>query len=53
MQFCHGAPGFVICLADMPGSDLDDLLLAAGDAIWAAGPLAKGSNLCHGTAGNG
>jgi len=53
MQFCHGAPGFVICLADMPGSDLDDLLLAAGDAIWAAGPLTKGSNLCHGTAGNG
>jgi len=53
MQFCHGAPGFVICLADLPGSDIDDLLLAAGEAIWAAGPLAKGSNLCHGTAGNG
>ena len=30
MQFCHGAPGFVICLADMPGSDLDDLLLGCG-----------------------
>jgi hypothetical protein len=53
MQFCHGAPGFVVCLADMPGSDVDGLLLAAGEAIWAAGPLAKGSNLCHGTAGNG
>jgi hypothetical protein len=53
MQFCHGAPGFAICLADMPGSDLDDLLVAAGEAIWAAGPLDKGSNLCHGTAGNG
>ena len=53
MQFCHGAPGFVICLADMPGKDLDDLLLAAGEATWAAGPLHKGSNLCHGTAGNG
>ena len=53
MQFCHGAPGFVICLADIPGTDLDELLLAAGEAIWAAGPLVKGSNLCHGTAGNG
>jgi DUF1680 family protein len=53
MQFCHGAPGFVICLAGMPGPELDDLLLSAGEATWAAGPLRKGSNLCHGTAGNG
>jgi Lanthionine synthetase C-like protein len=53
MQFCHGAPGFVICLADMPGTALDALLTAAGEATWAAGPLAKGSNLCHGTGGNG
>ena len=53
MQFCHGAPGFVICLADMPGADLDELLIAAGEATWAAGPLTKGSNLCHGTGGNG
>ncbi|MEQ5841889.1 LanC-like protein [Paraburkholderia acidicola] len=53
MQFCHGAPGFVICLADMPGDELDTLLLAAGEATWAAGPLRKGSNLCHGTGGNG
>lgn len=53
MQFCHGAPGFVICLADMPGKALDALLVAAGEAIWAAGPLTKGSNLCHGTGGNG
>ncbi|MEO5689441.1 MAG: LanC-like protein [Burkholderiaceae bacterium] len=52
MQFCHGAPGFVICLADLPGSALDALLVEAGEATWAAGPLAKGSNLCHGTAGN-
>jgi hypothetical protein len=52
MQFCHGAPGFVICLADMPGTALDSLLAEAGEATWAAGPLAKGSNLCHGTAGN-
>ena len=53
MQFCHGAPGFVICLAGMPGHALDALLVEAGEAIWAAGPLAKGSNLCHGTGGNG
>lgn len=53
MQYCHGAPGFVICLAAFPGVDLDDLLIAAGEAAWAAGPLVKGSNLCHGTGGNG
>jgi hypothetical protein len=53
MQYCHGSPGFVICLAGMPGTALDDLMLEAGEAVWAAGPLAKGSNLCHGTAGNG
>jgi len=52
MQFCHGAPGFVVCLADLPGHALDALLGEAGEATWAAGPLAKGSNLCHGTAGN-
>ena len=53
MQFCHGAPGFVICLGDLPIRDLDDLLLAGGEATWEAGPLKKGSNLCHGTGGNG
>ena len=53
MQFCHGAPGFVICLADLPSTVLDRLLLEAGEAIWSAGPLRKGSNLCHGTGGNG
>ncbi|HEY2190346.1 MAG TPA: LanC-like protein [Caldimonas sp.] len=53
MQFCHGAPGFVACLAELPGPALDALLLAAGEATWAAGPLVKGANLCHGTGGNG
>jgi hypothetical protein len=53
LQFCHGAPGFVICLAAMPGDALDELLLAAGETTWNAGPLVKGSNLCHGTGGNG
>lgn len=53
MQFCHGAPGFVICLAELPDTALDNLLLRAGETIWAAGPLTKGANLCHGTGGNG
>ena len=53
LQFCHGAPGFVICLAAFPDTALDELLLAAGETIWSAGPLTKGSNLCHGTGGNG
>ena len=42
-----------MCLADLPGTALDALLLAAGEAAWSAGPLVKGSNLCHGTGGNG
>lgn len=53
MQYCHGAPGFVVCLAGWPDGELDELLLAGGEAVWAAGPLSKGSNLCHGTGGNG
>jgi Lanthionine synthetase C-like protein len=53
MQFCHGAPDFVVCLGDFPGTELDPLLIAAGETTWRAGPLAKGSNLCHGTGGNG
>jgi hypothetical protein len=53
MQFCHGAPGFVTCLSQFPDATLDDLLIAAGEAIWEAGPLTKGASLCHGTAGNG
>lgn len=56
MQWCHGAPGVITALADFPaGQDpqLDAMLLAAGEAVWNAGPLAKGPGLCHGTAGNG
>lgn len=52
LQFCHGAPGFVICLSDVMDAEIEGLLLAAGETIWSAGPLRKGSNLCHGTAGN-
>jgi lantibiotic modifying enzyme len=53
-QWCHGAPGMVASLAGLPGEDeLDALLLAGGEMTCAAGPLRKGANLCHGTAGNG
>jgi hypothetical protein len=49
-QWCHGAPGIVATL----GQALDEeLALAGGELTWRAGPLRKGANLCHGTAGNG
>ena len=31
----------------------EDLAVAGGELTWRAGPLRKGANLCHGTAGNG
>lgn len=50
VQWCHGAPGMVASLGDL----LDEgLALAGGELTWVAGPLLKGANLCHGTAGNG
>jgi hypothetical protein len=50
VQWCHGAPGIVATLAHL----LDEELAAAGGELtWHAGPLRKGANLCHGTAGNG
>ncbi|MDX6542979.1 MAG: hypothetical protein QOK32_582 [Gaiellaceae bacterium] len=49
-QWCHGAPGLVATLAAI----LDEELAAAGGELtWRAGPVRKGANLCHGTAGNG
>lgn len=56
VQHCHGAPGMIICLADVPAgfnADFDRFLIKGGELVWKAGPLVKGSNLCHGTAGNG
>jgi hypothetical protein len=56
MQWCHGAPGIVTGLSDFPvkrSADMDDMLVKAGNAVWNAGPLAKGPGVCHGTAGNG
>ena len=49
VQWCHGAPGIVAALGDLMD---EELALAGGNLTWRAGPLAKGSNLCHGTAGN-
>lgn len=56
VQYCHGAPGMVISLADLPyevDPNADRLLEKGGELIWKAGPLTKGPGLCHGTAGNG
>jgi hypothetical protein len=50
VQWCHGAPGIVATLA--PFIDVE-LAVGGGDLTWHAGPLVKGANLCHGTAGNG
>jgi lanthionine synthetase-like protein len=45
----------VTTFADAPFAtpEFDALLLDGGRFAWAAGPLTKGSNLCHGTGGNG
>jgi hypothetical protein len=55
VQWCHGAPGIVASLARVASGDDEHtrLLRAGGELIWRAGPLTKGANLCHGTAGNG
>jgi hypothetical protein len=55
VQWCHGAPGVVASLAALAPDDDEHerLLLAGGELTWRAGPLTKGANLCHGTAGNG
>ena len=55
VQICHGAPGIIVGCAEARAlaPDLRALLCDGGECIWQTGPLAKGSNLCHGTAGNG
>lgn len=54
-QHCHGAPGMVTTFADAPftSPEFEELLIGRGNLTWEAGPLVKGSNLCHGTGGNG
>ena len=55
LQWCHGSPGVVASLARCAPDDDEHgrLLRAGGELTWRAGPLSKGANLCHGTAGNG
>jgi lantibiotic modifying enzyme len=56
VQYCHGAPGMVTALAMLPkgiNESFDRILEQGGELTWQAGPLRKGSNLCHGTGGNG
>jgi hypothetical protein len=56
VQWCHGAPGIVTALSELPAGysePFDALLAKAGNLTWTAGPVAKGFGICHGTAGNG
>lgn len=59
VQWCHGAAGIVTAMARTPVIDtpeskqLDKLLDKTAELVWQAGPLLKGSNICHGTSGNG
>lgn len=59
VQWCHGAAGVVTAMSRTPTIDspesklLDEFLDKAGELVWQAGPLVKGSNICHGTSGNG
>jgi Lanthionine synthetase C-like protein len=54
VQWCHGAPGVLTGMRDAaPDDDVwNELMLAAGRLVWAAGPLRDAPGLCHGTAGN-
>ncbi len=54
-QHCHGAPGMLTALSRLPvgNEEFDQILLKGGELVWQADPLKKGSNLCHGTGGNG
>src|SRR5207253_10859431 len=50
VQWCHGAAGIVSTVGDLMPLDL---ATAGAELVWRAGPIARGSGLCHGTAGNG
>jgi hypothetical protein len=65
VQFCHGAPGFVVSLEsirevvlNISETDLelleliDRVLKKAREVIWSRGALVKEPCLCHGIAGN-
>jgi hypothetical protein len=59
VQFCHGAPGFVISLSALRSKGLfaelermDDVIRKGAKAIWERGLLTKEPCLCHGITGN-
>jgi len=50
---CIGARACLDAVKPAEDAELDHLLACAAELVWRAGPLRKGANLCHGTAGNG
>jgi Lanthionine synthetase C-like protein len=60
VQFCHGAPGFVVSLLALGNKGLfpeelrrmDDVIGKGRKAIWERGLLMKEPCLCHGVTGN-
>ncbi|WP_395352170.1 lanthionine synthetase LanC family protein [Variovorax sp. UC122_21] len=52
LELMWGTPGTLLAALFMH-ERTGELLLAAGETTWQAGPLNKGANLCHGTGGNG
>jgi hypothetical protein len=54
VQWCHGAAGVLTSLWGCAPDDEEwtELLLAAGQLVWTAGPFRDQPGLCHGTAGN-
>ena len=58
VQFCHGGPGFVICLSSVQACfpslrvRIDQAIAAARKDIWDRGMLVNEPCLCHGVAGN-
>ena len=55
VQHCHGAAGMVTVLSELPevSEKFQSTLEKASELVWHLGALKKGSNLCHGTGGNG
>ncbi|KAI9867357.1 MAG: hypothetical protein M1813_008915 [Trichoglossum hirsutum] len=58
VQFCHGAPGFIISLSKLKphfpqlASRIDDAIERAEACVWERGLLTKEPCLCHGVTGN-
>jgi hypothetical protein len=58
VQWCHGAPGFLISLKAIRDyfptlhQEIDNAVSAAQNLIWEKGVLLKEPNLCHGITGN-